>query len=98
MLARGQGRAWAFLAESVFVCASSMLWGEERSSGRSGRNPAGQRGRLLHPGRHLRLVELSPSWSGKEVQAGIEAQASIGVERGSAAGSAGPRTKPKAMG
>src|SRR3990170_3006899 len=33
-------------------------WGEDRSSGRSARNPAGQRGRLLHPGRHLRLVEI----------------------------------------
>src|SRR3990170_3713125 len=33
-------------------------WGEDRSSGRSARNPAGQRGGLLHPVRHLRLVEI----------------------------------------
>src|SRR5919106_5855337 len=28
------------------------------SVARGARNPAGQRGRLLHPGRHLRLVEI----------------------------------------
>ena len=34
----------------------------------------------------------------KEVQAGIGDQARMGVERGSAAGSAGPETIPKPMG
>ncbi len=33
-------------------------WGGDRASGRSARLPAGQRGGLLHPRRHLRLVEL----------------------------------------
>src|SRR5262245_40122726 len=33
-------------------------WGEDRSSGRSARIPAGQRGDLLHLGRHLRLVKI----------------------------------------
>src|ERR1700674_4722 len=34
-------------------------WGGDRALGRSARIPAGQRGDLLPPGRHLRLVEIA---------------------------------------